>query len=253
MAVIICCIITFTFVFENYSQNQSTISPSIKELHDKGNKYYIFGYGSLINEESRKQTGITGKAIPVRIHHMTRGWNYDVDTIHHPKLSNTPYTAVGVTIDKNNFDSTVNGVIFDIEYDEISKYDEREARYQRYQIDPMDIEILETNNGNDAFLDQNAIVYVYIVPDDIVLSLDDIDTRILKQSYIDKFISGCFDVNGYEFALECIESTKGWNGKYQNDRDESTFSKEKISKEVLSKIDNILVAQHLPFLQQSDQ
>ena len=58
---------TFTIlVFKNYSQNQFTISPSIKT----GNKYYIFGYGSLINEESRKQTGITGKAIPVRVHHM---------------------------------------------------------------------------------------------------------------------------------------------------------------------------------------
>ena len=56
---------------------------------------------------------------------------------------------------------------------------------------------------------------------------------------------------GYAFVLECIQPTQGWNGNYQNDRDESSFSKEKIPMEVLRKIDDILISQDLPFLKQS--
>ena len=64
---------------------------------------------------------------------------------------------------------------------------------------PKHIEILDTNNDY-SFLGKDAIVYAYIVPDDIVLALDDENNRI-NNRHIDKFMSGCFDVNGYEFAL----------------------------------------------------
>ena len=251
LAVILCCILCLSIMFEIYSNNDDGYYVSTPN-------YFIFGYGSLINEESRKLTGITGKAIPVRIHRMKRGWIYKVDKLHHPQLSNTPYTAVGAQMDLNNFDSTVNGVIFPLQYLEIDKYDQREARYQRYQIDYNDIEILNGDNDNkndDSFvLDKNSIIYVYIVPNEIAISLDPKSKhkRILKQSYIDKFISGCLNVNGFDFALECIETTDGWNAIYENDRHKSSFSKDKISPEIIEKIDH-LINIHLPNLKKSNE
>eukprot|EP01083_Nonionella_stella_P056517 148781_1 len=202
-------------------------------------EFYLFGYGSLINEASRKETGITGNAIPVRVHHMRRGWIYDVDLLHHPTLSNTPYTAVGVQIDHDHFESTTNGVLFPLHKSEIEKYDAREARYERYRIDLKDIEYLQEN----VFVPSNSVVYVYVVPQDIVL--DDNSTRILKQSYIDKFLAGCLEMEDLSFAVECIETTHSWNGMYQNDRNQSLFSKEKISTQVKEQIDD-LIDTHLP-------
>jgi len=206
---------------------------------------FIFGYGSLINSKSREETGITGEAVPVRVHRMKRGWIYDVDTLHHPTISNTPFTAVGVQLDSAHYDYTVNGVIFPLELEEIPKYDAREARYQRVQIALEDIELVG-NGGSDgdlSFLTDDAIVYVYMVPDDIALSVDATENRrVLKQSYIDKFISGCFEVDGIEFATECVQTTDGWNGLYENDRKQSDFSMSEISSSVLREIDDLLDA-----------
>ena len=130
-------------------------------------------------------------------------------------------------------------VLFPIEYDEIHKYDEREARYHRYQINPKNIELL----NNELYLNiSNSIIYVYIVPDEIALSLNDEFEckRILKQSYIDKIISGCLDIYGLDFALECIKTTNGWNANYENDREQSTFSKTQISSETIKRIDEVM-------------
>lgn len=201
---------------------------------------YIFGYGSLINSESRKETGITGEATPVRVHHMSRGWIYDVDTLHHPTLSNTPFTAVGVEKDMDDDQSTVNGVIFALDGAQLPKYDAREARYVRENIDHHDIEVLRVGlrvGREYPFLEPDAVVYVYVVPDEIALR--EAERRVLKQSYIDKFISGCLEM-GREFAEECVESTRGWNGAYQDDREQSTFSKDKIDRNVRTQIDDLL-------------
>lgn len=181
--------------------------------------------------------------MPVRVHHLKRGWIYDVDTAHHPQLENTPYTAVGVQMDFNNFDSSVNGVIFPLKYDEISSYDVREARYERYEILNDDIELLHDDDA--SLLDSNSVVFAYVVPNDIVVN--DESKRILRQSYIDKFISGCLEVDGTEFAVECIKTTSGWNGQYHDDRYDSEFSNRKISKNIKIKIDKLMNA-HLPSL-----
>lgn len=236
-----CLSISVVLIFAVYLLFNGTLNQPIRrgDVSDalvSGN-CYIFGYGSLINSKSRQKTGITGDAIPVRVHHMKRGWIYDVDTLHHPTVFNTPFTAVGAQMDETHSESTVNGVIFPLECEEVSKYDEREARYQRQPIATSDIEVL----GNAAFSKNNLIVYAYIVPDEIALSADSTeDRRLLRQSYIDKFISGCFEVGGIKMATECVETTEGWNGEYDNDREQSEFSMTKIAAKTRQDIDDLL-------------
>ena len=203
------------------------------EIHSS-KRCYIFGFGSLINSKSRNETGTTGEARPVRVHRMRRGWIYDVDKEHHPSLLNSPFTAVGVEMDAEHADSTVNGIIFEVGASEIQKYDAREARYVRETIDHRDIDVL--GEGTDSFLEPDALVFVFIVPKEIVLH--DARSRMLKQSYIDKFISGCLEI-GTAFAVECIKTTHGWNGAYQYDRALSKFSK-KIESAVKQDIDVLL-------------
>merc|ERR1740123_2291964 len=90
---IIVFILLIAFYHGYKDNNDHTIESSFLHRNYASKQYYIFGYGSLINAASRVQTGITGQATPVRVHHMKRGWIYDVDSEHHPSLSNTPYTA----------------------------------------------------------------------------------------------------------------------------------------------------------------
>jgi hypothetical protein len=42
----------------------------------KGKVVYIFGYGSLINPDSRARTGLSGEAIPVEVTGLERRWNF---------------------------------------------------------------------------------------------------------------------------------------------------------------------------------
>eukprot|EP00484_Ammonia_sp_Unknown_P001125 CAMPEP_0197022142 /NCGR_PEP_ID=MMETSP1384-20130603/3045_1 /TAXON_ID=29189 /ORGANISM="Ammonia sp." /LENGTH=283 /DNA_ID=CAMNT_0042450117 /DNA_START=44 /DNA_END=895 /DNA_ORIENTATION=- len=221
----ICCFFIFLSLFFSFP------------LSSNSKTYYIFGYGSLMNKASRRSTGITGHGIPVRVAHMKRAWNYHVDQVHHANIKRAPCTAVGVQFDFTNPDSTVNGVLFQLPLNELAKFDGREARYERHQVDHEHITIL--HDADVLQLDDNAVVYVYVVPQDIALSLSD-NSRILKQSYIDLFISGCFEVNGYEFALECIRTTDGWNAVYLNDRHQPYAAKDMIGAAMQQEIDQLL-------------
>ncbi|TPX58115.1 hypothetical protein PhCBS80983_g03369 [Powellomyces hirtus] len=199
-------------------------------------RHYLFGYGSLINPQSRLRTVPTPTtAIPATVHGLQRSWSY-------PCPRNN-YTAVGVTrIPNADNDSVVkcNGVLIPLASEDpesdLRRLDARESHYTRTQLPLSDIHI----NGDDSGFDPaNAIVWVYeLTP----ISSPPVATTTttatspsssssaspayhtptptipIPQSYIDCILTGCLQY-GPAFAHDFVTHTKGWeSGTWINDR-----------------------------------
>ena len=101
---------------------------------DYSNKLYqlcnnfIFGYGSTINDESRKKTvQYISSSIPVRIlksFGCRRCWNF--------QSNSAKLTALGIEFTKKP--STINGIIFPVNKSELKLFDIREEGYKRIKI-----------------------------------------------------------------------------------------------------------------------
>ncbi|NRA38973.1 MAG: gamma-glutamylcyclotransferase [Planctomycetes bacterium] len=87
-------------------------------------KVLIFGYGSLIHEKSRNQTAKCGRAWAVDVQGFERSWDI--------RCEKRQMTCVGL---HEAFEKTVNGVIFEIDEADLEKFDQREALYERVEID----------------------------------------------------------------------------------------------------------------------
>ena len=89
-------------------------------------KNYIFGYGSLIEKESRRRTTPNAEiAFPVRIFGVMRGWFGRTPV---SGLSTTFLGCIKTRIDPQNENQKnyVNGVIYEVSNDELLATDERE-------------------------------------------------------------------------------------------------------------------------------
>lgn len=228
--------------FKYKKQNQyfkkliDNIDSNIKENVKLQPKKFIFGYGSIINTESRTQTGAKtiGNAIPARIKNagLERAWNFQKSDV-------ASLTALGLRnikgskfIDKNNkiknpktkgdtfikYDSkkgsgsTINGVLYPI-YENIEAFDEREEGYFRLRLKLNHIESLSWQNLPEG---EDIIVYVYCINTENQEQKPTYELPIL-QSYVDVCIKGCLEY-GTEFANEFINTTKGWSKFWLNDR-----------------------------------
>ncbi len=202
---------------------------------------YIFGYGSLINKESRYKT-IKNKSvcddIPVRISKdfgYIREWNNNVSGKHHTgKL--IKYTALGLR--KSNKGHSINGVLYSIDKHKLHVYDKREKGYLRIKIPHKYITNLSPNlSTKNQPLDTSGYVWVYVLAN----RGDNIHTATIdypiRQMYIDVCILGCLQY-GEEFATEFINSTYKWSPNWINDRVLSTWLQK--YKSQYKKIDNLL-------------
>ena len=176
---------------------------------------YIFGYGSLIESESRLRT--TPEAInvyPVVIKGLKRGWFARTGG------NSLSTTFLGCVIDN---ESTVNGVIYKVNEDEIKKIDSREKGYSRKLINISNIQFLF-----DFKDDINMNIWVYLNEfenlEELKKSSPNKDFPIV-QSYVDICINGCLEIEAnFEKAKEVnftqmfIQTTKYWSEFWANDR-----------------------------------
>lgn len=165
-------------------------------------QHYIFGYGSLISTDSRRITGDSGEAVPVRVQGIQRDWNRQAP---HRKMS-----YVGAVFDAG---ASCNGVIIPIPTGELDKFDIRESGYDRVLLEHKDISTLD----DDSLPEGNIWTYINQEP-----NLPSEETPIV-QSYLDVILSGCLGISR-NFAEEFIGTTGGW-GVYFNDRDEPRYSR----------------------------
>jgi hypothetical protein len=179
---------------------------------------FIFGYGSLINSQSRNSTAAAPiPAIPARLSAALgyiRTWN---------DRSASGFTALGLRkASPDEPGRTVNGVLYPVDGDDMSKFDAREEGYVRVEIPPAQIEAVGWRP-----LPTTGHIWVY-APEKPAseggsgepgVGLPGPDAEFpLLESYIDVVVEGGLEY-GPEFAREILETTDGWSRYWLNDRE----------------------------------
>jgi hypothetical protein len=175
---------------------------------DAAREQYIVGYGSLMQDESRKRTSPNaGPARPVEVKGYRRGW------FARGRGPGFGTTYLGVVADRG---ARLNAVLYKVDAAELAATDRREASYCRALVAATDIEALD--RGDPSLAPAQAWIYVS-APEAVAAASSEFP---IVQSYVDIFVSGCleqeerFAVAG--FARECLASTAGWPEYWVNDR-----------------------------------
>jgi hypothetical protein len=166
---------------------------------------YIIGYGSLMENKSKKMVLDAGQSYPVIIHHYKREWN--------AKGNDTGFSTTYLNVLPQT-NASFNAVIFALPENAIKLYDNREEYYCRIEINPKNIEPLK-----GIKLPQGQFWLYESKPDHTAPP----DKRFpITQSYVDVFLSGCLDIeqtlNLSNFADTCILTTYQWSPYWVNDR-----------------------------------
>jgi hypothetical protein len=165
-------------------------------------KKYIFGYGSLVNNESRFLT-IKRQTEPIKViidrsFGYIRKWNY----------YNKDKNIIALGLEKHNIGSKINGILFDIYDNEISLLDKREIGYKKIIIPSNFINILSNDKLKNL---DNSIIYTYIPTKDFLLdNYKNINKNKLNQIYLNKCCNGFLSYN-YTFYESFIDTTYNWN------------------------------------------
>ena len=119
---------------------------------DPGRPQYIVGYGSLMDDESRRRTSpAAGPAQPVELHGYTRGWFSKGRTI------GFSTTFLGIVADPRG---SLNAVVYEVQPAEVMATDRRESSYCRVGVEPWQLRLLE---GSSAYA-ENPQTWVYVSP-----------------------------------------------------------------------------------------
>lgn len=179
---------------------------------DPSTDLYIFGYGSLVEDESRTHTTPDAvNAFPARVKGLRRGW-FD-----RGGASGLTTTFLGAVADPN---ASCNGVIYKVTVGDLEQTDKREATYIRTEIQASQITMLDGAAEVPA-----GKIYAYLDNLDeagIARSLPNAQFPIV-QSYVDLCIQGCLEVEAryraaQGFTDEFLTTTEGWNAFWVNDR-----------------------------------
>lgn len=188
----------FIFVFT------STLYAKENNFWNKENiqkpKNYIFGYGSLVNAESRAASlNGTRSVVAARVSAefgYKRAWNY-----HGPG-----FTALGLA--KTNNPMSINGVIYSVNDEGMSIWDMREKNYYRIELPWQFVESVDWMQ-----LPKDGQLWIYVPKKNNSAS----PTHPIIQSYVDICVTGFLDY-GEKFAIEFLETTDNWSIYWLNDR-----------------------------------
>jgi gamma-glutamylcyclotransferase (GGCT)/AIG2-like uncharacterized protein YtfP len=169
---------------------------------------FIFGYGSLVESQSRARTSPSALyAFPVNVAGIQRGW---FDQTGGVSLSTT---YLGAVPDSN---SSCNGVIFQVSQQQLAAFDQRETGYNRDRIDQKNITML---NGSRSAPEGDIWFYAskekrYASPECPIV-----------QSYVDICLNGCLELEAtYPLAQEAgfaetfLKTCSHWSKYWVNDR-----------------------------------
>ncbi len=175
---------------------------------DSSRPQYIVGYGSLMQDESRKRTSPkAGTAHPVEVTGYHRGWFARGQSV------GFSATYLGIRPDRA---SHLNAVKYRVDPAELAATDRRELSYCRMSVPAPDVRPLAHASPVAA----NAQTWIYVNRPG---SISAPSARYpIVQSYVDVFLSGCleqeerFGLAG--FARECIATSSDWSDDWVNDR-----------------------------------
>ena len=175
---------------------------------------YVFGYGSLLERESRTRTNPDAVgAWPARVSGYQRGW-------FHQFADNVGSTCTYLGAE-NVKGKTINGVVYAVNDIEATK--QRETGYTAVALAADDIVMLD--GGEPLKIGTDANVYIFVSnPESISKTKAPTPTFPIVQSYVDICINGCLELEALyrgvegEFTQEFIRTTSGWNANWVNDR-----------------------------------
>lgn len=176
--------------------------------------HFIFGYGSLINTQSRNATSDKPiPAVPARIAKdfgYLRAWVFK---------STSGFTALGLRKPRpDESPATINGVIYPVEGGDMEAFDAREVGYRRVEV-PLDL--IEPLSWQQLPPDGKIWIYVSVGDDgetgSPVQGGPTSDFPLL-QSYIDIVVEGGLEY-GDDYLRELIATTADWNKEWLDDRE----------------------------------
>jgi hypothetical protein len=168
---------------------------------------YIVGYGSLMDEQSKKSTDPTAmNSVPVLVKGYKRSWSV------HGTLPGFNATFLCAAQDPS---SSLNGVIYRLSNpNNVTEYDKRESIHCRAAVQAKDL------NTYGVSLPAKKQIWMYV-------STNQENERPMPdypiiQSYVDIFIRGCIQLEEHfkikNFAKDCVNMTAGWSPYWVNDR-----------------------------------
>jgi hypothetical protein len=205
---VLACGLTASSEGWSYSTVLDGASPECGVPPDTSRPLYIIGYGSLMQDESRKRTSPqAGPAHPVEVHGYRRGWIAKADT------GGFGTTFLGVRPDRQ---SSFNAVIYQVGEAELQATDRREESYCRVIVPASDIEPLE----GDFAPARDGQTWIYVNRPERVASPS--PRYPIVQSYVDIFVAGCLEQEQrYSlpgFSRQCLSTTEDWSEHWVNDR-----------------------------------
>ncbi|MFT3704378.1 MAG: gamma-glutamylcyclotransferase family protein [Agriterribacter sp.] len=184
---------------------------------------FIFGYGSLIDHESRLMSlPKAAEVIPVKANGLSRGWWART------KVNGFSTTYLGCLNADSPFLKNyhcahfINGVIFKVTDAEMLVLDEREKNYNRVRLQNSQLEFYDKK----ITLDSPVWVYLnrFANSDELLQSLPCKDFPIV-QSYVDVCINGCIVLElafqaakEKNFIRDFMHTTSFWSEYWANDR-----------------------------------
>lgn len=170
---------------------------------------FIFGYGSLVESQSRLMTLASALyASPVNVSGVRRGW-FDQFV---GGISLTT-TFLGAVPDP---DSNCNGVIFQVTQQGLDAFDQREIGYKRERIDQKNILMLDGSKSAPE-----GDIWFYANAEERNASPE----FPIVQSYVDICLNGCLEIEATyplakeaKFAETFLKTSTNWSKYWVNDR-----------------------------------
>jgi len=252
---------------------------------------YIFGYGSLINPDSRARTGVSGEAIPVEVTGLERRWRsvrckLTERTFETWRIAGVPPEVLKTlekwkghkfasraewlkiltpilkeheaalkerNLDGANFPdpllkattlgvdrkegAVTNGVVVAIPKTAIDAFDRREDGHKRVRLAEVKAQAVPLYGKQLP----EAPIEVY-VPDDHCEPQADCP---IIQTYVDVVMAGAILQFGEGFAQKLVETTKGWEYDWVDDRHRPVYSRAAPYYDLAKRID-VILAEHVP-------
>ena len=175
---------------------------------DSSQSQYLIGYGSLMEDDSRKRTSPqAGPAHPIEVKGYRRGWFARAEAV------GFSTTYLGVLPKQESY---LNAVIYQVDPVELMATDKREVLYCRKRIDALDIKLLE----GEAFQAPNGQIWIYVNKPHCVATPN--SRYPIVQSYVDIFVLGCLEQEQRfgltDFSRQCLSTTTDWSKHWVNDR-----------------------------------
>lgn len=177
---------------------------------DPGKLQYTVGYGSLMEDASRRRTAPnTGEALPVLVTGFERSFNARGSEI------GFSTTYLGVTVVPGA--SMVATVYRVFNAEDIVATDAREEQYCRVGVRAEQMRMLDGSS-----VQEQGQYWIYVNKPEAVMPAT--ERFPLVQSYVDIFLTGCQQLGRRAITFEgdlmreCVLTTKGWSKHWVNDR-----------------------------------